>query len=666
MSNRLLHESSPYLLQHAHNPVDWYPYGEEAFEKAGKENKPLLFSIGYSSCHWCHVMEKESFENEEIAGLMNEKFICVKVDREERPDVDHFYMDAVQLLHGSGGWPLNCFALPDGRPFWGGTYFRPDQWRELLEKVSELYKSVPNDLRSQADELALGIAGNNLYPPGQEKPDFTEAEIQAIYSGLETGFDPVNGGFRGAPKFPMPVVLKFLLQYYSFSENPQTLQHVLLSLRRMAMGGIFDQAGGGFARYSVDNSWKVPHFEKMLYDNAQLIDLYTDAYKITKDDFFRKVAESSLEFIRREMSSPEGLFYSSLDADTEGEEGRYYTWTAEEFEETLGPYAKLMAEYYGLGAEGEWEKNRNILLRPMEDDLFAQRHFLSLEELTSLLKHCRSLLMEARNKRPRPALDDKALLSWNALMIKCLVNASLAFDNLEYLKTAGTAADFLVDKMIRSDGGIFHTWKNGEARIAAFLEDYALLGQALLALFQASGEERWLELSLKITRYAFAHFHDPESGLFYFSEDGGHGPARKLETYDGVIPSSNSAFAELMHSLGTLTDDNGYLLVSGKMPVIMHERIVKYPSSHANWAGLALSFLNPARVIAVVGPEAGRLISQMGTHYLPGALIIGSNAASDRTYFLDRFVPGKTLIYICSGNTCLLPVEDVESALKLL
>ena len=665
MSNRLIHESSPYLLQHAHNPVDWYPYGEEAFEKAGMENKPMLFSIGYSSCHWCHVMEHESFENEEVARLMNEKFVCVKVDREERPDVDHYYMDTVQLLHGNGGWPLNCFALPDGRPFWGGTYFRPEPWKELLVNISKIFDSEYDNLVLQAEELSKGIAGQNRIHAGSVSDDYSGVDPDEIFAGLERNFDEVNGGFAGSPKFPMPSVLQFLLKYARLESNKPAMEQALLSLRKMAMGGICDQAGGGFARYSVDSNWKVPHFEKMLYDNAQLLDVYLDAYKITNDRFYKEAAEGILAFTGREMTSPEGLFYSALDADSEGEEGLFYTWTPEEFGEALGPYAELMAEYYGVGAEGVWEKGRSILLRSVEDGLFAQRHFLSAEELTSLVKFCRSQLLDVRAKRVWPGLDDKVLVSWNALMIRSLVNAGLALDNPGYLESAVKAATFLLENLSRPDGGLYHTWKNGKAGIPAFLDDYAFLGNALLSLYKATCNDYWLQQSLAIARFAFEHLRDPESGLFYFSEESRHNPVRKLETYDGVIPSSNSVFAELLNSLGTLTDQEDYCLTASQMIRTMHDRIIGNSYSYANWASLTLSIDKPAQVVAVVGPDAGRLLRQLGQHFLPGYLIIGSTTSSEQPYFRDRFVPGKTLIYICTGNTCLLPVEDVESALKL-
>lgn len=666
-TNQLIHESSPYLLQHAHNPVNWLPFGEEAFTRAQLENKPLLISIGYSSCHWCHVMEHESFENEEIAALMNAHFICVKVDREERPDVDHVFMDAVQQIHGNGGWPLNCFALPDGRPFWGGTYFRPDQWERLLLNVNELFRNRYADIENQATEIAGGVARQNFLLNEEAGPVDTEYNFSDVYSVLHNAFDHEKGGMRGAPKFPMPVVLKFM-QQYAVSRNDETaLNLVEVSLDNMARGGIYDQAGGGFARYSTDSDWKVPHFEKMLYDNAQLISVYSSAYMATGNILYKDVIEQTIAFVKRELTAPEGVFYSALDADSEGEEGLFYTWTSAEFNDALGHYAPLAAEYFGIDAQGLWEHGRNILLRPASDELFAQQHFLSVSELSALTSFCRNELLKIRSSRPAPGLDDKMLVAWNAQMISALIDASVALGTDEYLQDAVTAADFILQNLKRKDAGLYHTWKAGKAQIHAFLDDYAFTIEALVKLYTITTDVLWLEEADSFARYVSGHFYDSNSGFFWYSENVDRQVfARKIEIYDGVIPSGNSVMAHVLNTIGIFLHNNDYLEKSRQMILAMETRFIRYPAAYANWASLAMSTSKDQHVIVVVGAEAITVIKMLITKNLPGVLIFGSKKDSQLPYFEKRFVEGKTLIYICSGTHCLAPVETVEEAIKLL
>jgi uncharacterized protein len=666
MPNRLINETSPYLLQHAHNPVDWYPYGEEAFEKARTENKPMLFSIGYASCHWCHVMERESFENEAIATVMNEAFVCVKVDREERPDVDHFYMDAVQLLYGHGGWPLNCFATPDGKPFWGGTYFKPEQWKDILKNVSGLFKDQNRDFLDQAREVTEHLMkSGNINKTGDNKVLDAGYFDEVLYL-LRQQFDPANGGLSGAPKFPMPLVIQLLLQYYYAFGKQDTYQQALLTMRNMAKGGIFDQVGGGFARYSVDNRWKVPHFEKMLYDNALLVSLYCNAYRITKDEAFKDIIEGTLDFIKSELTSPEGLFYSSLDADSEGEEGHFYTWTKTEFDIVLGQYSDLIAEYFGMGESGHWEEGRCTLYRNETDAQFAQRHFLSEEELRALVISCRVMLMEIREHRQRPGLDDKIVLSWNALMIRAYTDAYATLGNSEYLGIALNAARVLGSLLHDPEGGLFHTWKNGKARIAGFLDDYTFFADACLGIYQMTLDNSWLAQAESYVKYAITQFADTESGLFFFSEQKHHCIVRKTETYDSVVPSSNSAFARLLHSLGTLTGKTAYIEICDSMLSVMTEKISNYPTSYANWVILAMERSLPFFVIAVVGEDAHEKLQELGKHYIPYTLIAGSTIPGDMPYIRNRFVAGKTLFHICNENSCFAPVDSVDKAIDLL
>jgi len=666
-TNQLIHETSPYLLQHAHNPVNWLPFGAEAFDEAGRRNKPLLISIGYSSCHWCHVMEHESFENEEIATLMNANFVCVKVDREERPDVDHVYMDAVQQIHNSGGWPLNCFALPDGKPFWGGTYFRPEQWIQLLTNIGELYKNRFPDLEQQANELAEGVARQNYLLNTESSAKNDAIDFSSVFELLYNSFDSEKGGLSGSPKFPMPVVLNFMLQYSTLQKDEPALTMVDLTLKKMACGGIYDQAGGGFARYSTDSDWKVPHFEKMLYDNAQLVSIYSLAYKQTKNRLYKEVIEQTIAFVNRELTSAEGVFYSALDADSEGEEGLFYTWSAEEFNEALGHYSALAGEYYGIDAKGLWENGRNILLRTDSDDLFAQQHFLSAEELSSLSGFCRSQLLKARSERIRPGLDDKMLVAWNSLMISALVDACFALDRLEYLESAIHAANFILMNLKRPDNGLFHTWKNEKSQINAFLDDYAFTAEVFLNLYSVTTDERWLYEAGSLASYVVQHLYDPESGFFWYSENKDNQVfTRKIEIYDGVIASGNSVMARVLYTLGIFLHNADYIEKARQMISSTQSRFTRSPSAYANWASLAFSGAGDQYVIAVLGNEAVSIIKKLKEQNLFNAMVFGSKVESNLPYFENRFVEGKTLIYICSGTYCMAAVESVEEAVSLL
>jgi len=499
-TNSLIHESSPYLLQHAHNPVHWYPWGDEALEKARKENKNMIISIGYAACHWCHVMEHESFEDEKVANYMNEHFVAIKVDREERPDIDQIYMTAVQLLTERGGWPLNCIALPDGRPIYGGTYFRKEQWLDMLSHVSEFIEQNPDKAEEQAKYLTSGIINNELiYADAiSEKPDVTLNDLEDVFYDFKSNIDFTHGGYGGAPKFPMPTGYQFLLHYYYLSGNKEALKAVNTTLNKMAAGGIYDQIGGGFSRYSTDEVWKVPHFEKMLYDNAQLVSLYSAAYQLTKDPAYKTVVAETLNFINRELTSPEGGFYSSLDADSESVEGKFYVWTLDELQFVLGAKAGLVKDYYQVTQKGNWENNQNILFKTDDDKKIANTYKITEEELMIRIKEAKELLLAARSKRVRPALDDKILTAWNALMLKGYCDAYRTFDEPEYLKMALRNADFILQNMKAEDNGLSRNYKNGKATIAAFLDDYAFTISAFISLYRVTFDEQWLNQALKL------------------------------------------------------------------------------------------------------------------------------------------------------------------------
>jgi hypothetical protein len=612
-------------------------------------------------------MEHETFENEDIARLMNDTFVCVKVDREERPDVDHVYMDAVQQIHGSGGWPLNCFALPDGRPFWGGTYFRPEQWTELLTNIRGLYQNRFSDLEQQAIELAEGVARQNYLLNDESAATRGAIDFVSTFQVLNNAFDSEKGGMSGAPKFPMPVVLDFMLKYGISQNDTKAIQLVDLTLQKMACGGIYDQAGGGFARYSTDSDWKVPHFEKMLYDNAQLVSLYSSAFQHSGNILYKEVVAQTIEFITRELTAPEGVFYSALDADSEGEEGLFYTWTSDEFKKVLGHYSALGAEYYGLDSSGLWENGRNILLRPERDDLFAQKHFLSADELVSLTGFCRAQLLKARAERIRPGLDDKMLVAWNSLMISALADAYVALDRMEYLELSVKAAGFILENLKRPDTGLFHTWKNGKPQIHAFLDDYAFTCEAFLKLYSLTTDEQWLQETVLLANYVIRHFYDFNSGFFWYSgNDDKQVFARKIEIYDGVIASGNSTMARVLNTLGIFLHNAGYTEKARQMLLAMESRLSRHPSAYANWASLALSAANEQYVIAVLGAEAISCIKKLKEHNPINTLVFGSRMESNLPYFESRYVEGKTLIYICSGTYCMAPVERVEDALKLI
>lgn len=661
--NRLIHESSPYLQQHAHNPVDWYPYGNEAFDLARQTNRPVLVSIGYSACHWCHVMEHESFSNSEVAEIMNRDFVCVKVDREERPDVDQVFMSAVQLLHNSGGWPLNCFALPDGRPFWGGTYFRPAQWLELLAQISEIYQRSFQELENQAMRLASGIAGMSVIEPPADQTLPDTAFADEMYDQLSLRFDNEYGGTLGAPKFPMPVVWNFVAGYYHTKGLPEAINQLTLTLRKMAMGGIFDQIGGGFARYSTDKFWKVPHFEKMLYDNAQLVSLYARAFSLTGEPLFRETMEKTLAFVSREFTSPEGWFYSALDADSEGEEGRFYLWDRAEILKIMPEYGDLVSDYFGIGKEGVWENGKSIPVRPLTDSVFASRQHLSSEELKQLIKMASSILLEVRNSRIKPGLDNKLIVSWNALMISALADSFSVSCNEQSRQSAIKAADFILKNLMQPDGRLYRTRPAGKEGIQGFLDDYAFLVRAFISLYQMDFDEKWLFHARDLCMRVISDFSDEKSPLFWYTPTvGGQGPSllRVKEVTDGVEPSGNAVMAMNLLVLGTYFENEEWLRHSAEMVLNMKSRMLAYPSSHAAWCEVALGMSFGISSLVIVGPQARNYAARLQRKNPRFTFFAVSTGNSSLPVFANRFKEGETLIYLCHGNTCLPPETNPE------
>lgn len=668
-ANRLINESSPYLLQHAHNPVNWYPWGEEALQKAQSEQKPILVSIGYAACHWCHVMEHQSFEHEGIANLMNEHYVCIKVDREERPDVDQIYMDALHAMGLQGGWPLNVFLNSEAKPFYGGTYFPPQNWTELLQNIAKAYSENRAELDQSAEQFAQHLNTSDLHKYGiqQTNSNFTDQDFRLLYYNFSLRFEKERGGMGQAPKFPMPVNYLFLLRYYHYAQQSAVLEHVNLTLEEMAFGGIYDQAGGGFARYSVDAEWLVPHFEKMLYDNGQLISLYSEAYQVTKNPIYKEVVYETIGFVQRELMSPEGGFYSSLDADSEGEEGKFYVFTKEELQGIIGQEEALFSAYYNIRAEGNWEHSQNILHRRQTDAAFAAEHQLDESVLQELVKGWKEKVMLARAKRIRPGLDDKILTSWNALMLKGLADAYHVFDEDKFRQLALQNANFLLQNL-KNGRKLFRNYKNGKATIDGFLEDYALLIQAFIRLYEITFEESWLNEANALTKYTLSNFFDETENLFFFTDKEGEKLiARKKELFDNVIPASNSVMATNLHFLSLYFDKPNYAELSDAMLSQVKELLVKQPSHLSNWASVYYTKLKPTAEIAMVGPEAQTFRKAFSDFYLPNAIFVGTETQSDLPLLQDRSAIGNTTtIYICYNKTCQLPVHSVTEAMEQL
>ncbi|WP_120240533.1 thioredoxin domain-containing protein [Marinifilum flexuosum] len=665
-TNRLSQENSPYLLQHAHNPVDWYPWGEEALQKAKNENKVILVSIGYAACHWCHVMERESFENEEIAKIMNEFFVCIKVDREERPDIDRIYMDAVQLMTGSGGWPLNCFAMPDGKPFFGGTYFRPNDWVRVLQGIQSAWLSEKDKVEKVAGQISEGVRSNELIEVKSELKPFDLDDMKSGYENWQKDFDKLEGGNNRAPKFPLPGSLQFLLRYYHASKDRSALDHVVLTLDKMAAGGIYDQIGSGFARYSVDAIWKVPHFEKMLYDNAQLVSLYAEAYSLTKIPEYKRVMEETLDFIDRELSLPNGGFYSSLDADSEGVEGKFYVWEKSEIESVLKEDAEWFCEYFGVSEKANWEEG-NILMISADKNEIAKRLGISIKQFDEKVKEASNKLLSKREERIRPGLDDKALTSWNALMIKGYVDAYKALGKQEYLERAEKAMHFIETNLMKGEGHLFRNYKDGVSKINAFLDDYSFTIEAYVALYQASFKEDYLIKADRLMKVVMAHFSDEKSGMFFYTSN--EDPdliARKMELLDNVIPSSNSSISKSLFVLGIYLEKETFKERSKQMLANVYERMLKVPSYHFNWGQLFFYLANSTYELVIMGDLAMDEKQKIESLFLPNVLIAGSLTESELPLLKNRYVANQTTFYLCKNRSCKIPVTSVEELLDQL
>ncbi len=676
-TNHLVNETSPYLLQHAHNPVNWFPWGEEALLKAKKENKVILVSIGYSACHWCHVMERESFENEMTADLMNERFINIKIDREERPDLDHIYMDAVQAISGSGGWPLNVFLTPEAKPFFGGTYFPPvkafnrSSWSDVLNGISQAWSERQNEIEAQAENLTDHLRQANGFVQTKINFDsgeniFTTAQCDDMFSAIMKTADKEWGGFGSAPKFPQTFTIKYLIEYYYFSGNQEALQQALCSVDKMLFGGIFDHVGGGFARYSTDREWLAPHFEKMLYDNALLIDTLCDAFQLTGHKKYAEAIHKTIGFIKKELLSKENGFFAALDADSEGEEGKYYVWDKDEIDEILGEEAVLFCKFFDISATGNWEgKNILRILSPLDEFIVSENGDANKIEL--VIKNGLQKLLSVRERRVKPALDDKIILGWNALMLKSLAKAAIVLEDKSYGMLAEANFSF-IEANFKGDkeAALLHTYKDKKAKFHAFLDDYAYYISACLQLYAISFNTEYLESAKQYCNYVVDNFSDEDDVFFYFThKEQNDVIVRKKEVYDGATPSGNSMMAHNLQILSLIFDKSEWSIRVDKMLASLSEAVIKYPGSFGIWASLILRKNKGYSEIAIVGENFFITAKKLQVNYIPNIVLMASLEKSDIFPILENKIGGEpTLIYLCKNYSCRAPFTDTAELLK--
>jgi len=687
MANRLAHETSPYLLQHAHNPVDWFPWGKEALELAKQEEKLILISIGYSACHWCHVMERESFEDPATAALMNEHFINIKVDREERPDLDHVYMDAVQAMSGSGGWPLNVFLTPDAKPFYGGTYFPPvkaynrSSWREVLHAIQTAWKERPHEILSQSENLVDYLQKANLF--GNEangNPHFSAEDMALIASNLLKTADKDWGGFGGAPKFPQTMSIQWMLRQYHFYKSKgapvdlpfaphELLQQAELSLQKMMKGGIYDQLAGGFARYSTDTKWLAPHFEKMLYDNALLISAFSEAYQLTGKQVYLDVIHHTMSFIEQDWQDVDGGFFSAFDADSEGVEGKFYTWSKAEIEAIIQDEnaSSMFCAFYDVTDHGNWEET-NILWVQQPLAVFCKTHGYDEKQTAEILNHTAEKLLKVRKTRISPLLDDKKLLGWNALMIEACCKAWAASGNDHYLKMAELGTAYIESALKDANGTYYHNEKAGKTGTTAFLDDLSFYVSALCLLQEATGKLEYVTIAGEIINIILADFSDADSPFFFYTPRQQQDIIlRKKETHDGAIPSGNSVMASNLLYLGTLFNKPEWKEMAVRMIACLQNAICKYPSSFGKWAMAMQAIINGQEEIAIVGKQSASLTKEVLHAYLPNKVLQQSVLENDAYPLLaGKNIGDKTLIFACKEYTCKYPVDNLTSLISIL
>jgi uncharacterized protein YyaL (SSP411 family) len=669
--NELHLETSPYLLQHANNPVHWKAWNATSLAKAKEKNQLIIISIGYSACHWCHVMEHESFENEAVAAVMNTHYVNIKVDREERPDVDAVYMKAVQIMTGHGGWPLNIVALPDGRPVWGGTYFRKDEWIDTLEQLQKMYQVAPEKMIDYAEKLHQGIQAISIVQNDGSVTTNQKLQLENLVTQWKKSFDWEFGGLARAPKFMMPNNYQFLLRYAHQNQDPELLEFVNLTLTKMAYGGIFDTVDGGFFRYSVDLKWHVPHFEKMLYDNGQLISLYSDAYKLTQNPLYKNTIEKTLQFVTKEWKTIEGGFYSALDADSLNneqhlEEGAFYVWKTPQLKAIIKDDFEIFSQVFNINSFGLWEDENYVLIQNQSLDTIAETNYISVDDLEKKKKNWEQLLYTEREKRSKPRLDDKCLTSWNAIMLKGYVNAYKALGNQDYLNTALENANFIIKNLWSTEGHLFHNYKNGKSTINGYLEDYCFVIAAFISIYEVTWDEKWLHNAKQLVDYSLEHFYDEQHSFFRFTSDKDEALISvHFETEDNVIPASNSVMAKNLNQLSIYFNNSYYEKVAKQMLSKLLPNI-DYPSAYSNWLDLALTISEQNKELAICGPKAKDHNTFINSLYIPNVIIAGSEKTSSLPFLNDRFVENKTHFYVCQNKTCQLPTEDFQEMISQL
>jgi len=667
--NLLSLETSPYLLQHANNPVNWKAWNENSLAEAKEKNKLMIISVGYSACHWCHVMEHESFEDQEVADVMNANFISIKVDREERPDVDAVYMKAIQIMTGRGGWPLNVVTLPDGRPIWGGTYFRKADWMQTLDQLQNIYKSDPKKMIDYAEKLHQGIQSMSLIPNENTETSISQVQIADLVEKWKKSFDWEFGGMSSSPKFMMPNNYHFLMRYAHQKKDSQLLDFVNLTLTRMAFGGVFDTVDGGFSRYSVDNKWHVPHFEKMLYDNGQLVSLYSDAYKLTQNSLYKEVIEKTLSFVERELMNSEGGFYCALDADSLNpekhlEEGAFYVWKILDLKSIIVDDFELFSQVFNINTFGLWEDENYVLIQSLSLEEIANNNKMPLSELESKKKNWEQKLYLEREKRSKPRVDDKCLTSWNAIMLKGFVDAYKALEDRKYLDLALQNAQFIIKNLWSSEGNLLHNYKNNKSTINGYLEDYSLVIAAFISLYEVTFDDKWLHNAKQLTDYSLEHFYDEKIGFFAFTSNLDEALiASHFETEDNVIPASNSVMGKNLFQLGIYFNHSYYEKVSQRMLQNIMPG-VDYPSAYSNWMDLTLNFSEDNKELAICGNLALEYCSKINNLYLPNMVLAGIEKVSNLPFLKDRFVANQTLFYLCQNKTCLIPSSDFQKIIS--
>lgn len=666
MANKLLHENSPYLKQHAHNPVHWFPWGQEALDKAKEENKLIIISIGYSACHWCHVMERESFENDAIAETMNKFYVSIKIDREERPDIDQIYMIAVQLMTNAGGWPLNVICLPDGRPIYGGTYFKTQDWQNVLLQIAQMWEESPETAIDYAERLTAGINKAEKLPIAPIPEEYTLLDIKSIVLPWKEQFDFRDGGYRRAPKFPLPNNWLFFLRYGVLAEDEDTLQHVHFTLEKIANGGIYDHIGGGFARYSVDGKWHVPHFEKMLYDNGQLISLYSEAYQQKPSLLYKNVVFETIAWAQREMLAPNGGFYSALDADSEGVEGKFYTFGYSEFD-ILEDDADIAREYFNITPDGNWsEEQINIpFVKPSNQQLIQEAGFTTVE-WDSYIKEIKAKLLDYRSNRVRPGLDHKQLTTWNALMLKGLLDAYRIFGDESHLELALNVAHFIQKHCTVDNNTLLHQPKDSNRQIEAFLDDYAFTIEAFVVLYEASFDEKWIYAAQELAYKAIDLFYDGDAKTFYYTAKNAEELiARKSEIMDNVIPSSSSTFTRQLYRLGLLLDNEDFTAIADQVFANVFPYIKSYGSAYSNWAIQLLEHHYGTNEIALTGKNALDWRKELDAKtYIPNKIYLGGTKSTLPLLINKEQLESKA--YLCRNKTCSLPQPSITQLLELI